>query len=67
MLAPGNFGSSDGAWLGDKIGRLEVGAAADLCAVELREDREPMTDGRGEVRMGRRWRPVVTVKGGVRV
>ena len=53
--------------LGDKIGRLEAGAAADLCAVELRDDREPMTDGRGEVRMGRRWRPVVTVKGGVRV
>ncbi len=53
--------------LSDTIGRLEAGAVADLCVVELRDDREPMTDGRGEVRMGRRWRPVVTIKGGVRV
>ncbi len=51
--------------MGDKIGRLEVGAAADLCVLELRDEAEPMIDGRGEVRMGRRWRPVVTVAGGV--
>jgi dihydroorotase len=51
--------------LSDTIGRLEAGAVADLCVVELRDDREPMVDGRGEVRMGRRWRPVVVVKGGV--
>jgi dihydroorotase len=51
--------------LSDTIGRLEVGAVADLCVIELRDEAEPMVDGRGEVRMGRRWRPVVVVKGGV--
>ena len=51
--------------LSDRIGRLEVGAVADLCAVELRDEAEPMVDGRGEVRVGRRWRPVMVVKDGV--
>jgi len=49
--------------LEDKIGRLES-AVADLCVVELGTDAEPMIDSRGEVRMGRRWRPKITVKAG---
>lgn len=51
--------------LSDRIGRLEVGAVADLCVVELRDEAERMIDGRGEVRMGRRWRPGVVVAGGL--
>ena len=51
--------------LSDTIGRLEAGAVADLCAVELRDEAEPMIDGRGEVRIGRRWRSVMVVKDGV--
>lgn len=51
--------------LSDTIGRLEAGAVADLCVVELRDEAEPMIDGRGEVRVGRRWRPVMVVKDGV--
>jgi len=51
--------------MSDKIGRLQAGAAADLCVLELRDKDESMVDGRGVVRMGRRWRPVATVKAGV--
>ena len=51
--------------LGDVIGRLEAGAAADFCVVELGVEAESMEDGRGETRSGRRWRPVSTVKAGV--
>jgi dihydroorotase len=51
--------------MSDKIGRLQAGAAADLCGLELRDEDESMVDGRGVVRMGRRWRPVATVKAGV--
>lgn len=50
--------------LSGEIGRLQAGAQADLCVLELGDEPEPMTDGRGEVRMGRRWRSVVTVKEG---
>jgi dihydroorotase len=50
--------------LGSEIGRIETGAAADFCVLELSEDAEPMEDGRGEARMGRRWRAGVTIKAG---
>ena len=50
--------------MGDAIGRLAAGAVADLCVLELRDEPEPMRDGRGEVRIGQRWRPMVTIKGG---
>tara|TARA_A100001037_G_scaffold305521_1_gene346038 strand:+ start:5850 stop:6989 length:1140 start_codon:yes stop_codon:yes gene_type:complete len=50
--------------MGESLGRIEVGAVADLCVVELGSEEEPMTDGRGEVRYGRRWRPKLTILGG---
>ena len=50
--------------LSDSLGRIEVGAVADLCVVESGTEDEPMTDGRGEVRYGRRWRPKLAILGG---
>jgi dihydroorotase len=51
--------------LGDEIGRLAVGAAADFCVVRSGDGVESMVDGAGEVRSGVRWRAVDVVKGGV--
>jgi imidazolonepropionase-like amidohydrolase len=50
--------------LGDEIGRLEVGAAADFCVVRAGDVVEEMVDGRGEVRSEIRWRAMDVVKGG---
>ena len=50
--------------LGDVVGRLEAGAAADFCVVRAGDEPEVMRDGPGETRTGYRWEPVVTVLGG---
>ena len=50
--------------LGDVVGRLEAGAAADFCVVRAGDELEVMRDGPGEERTGYRWQPVVTVLGG---
>ncbi|MDA1280786.1 MAG: amidohydrolase family protein, partial [Chloroflexi bacterium] len=50
--------------LGKTIGRLQSGAQADFCALELGTEPEQLTDGHGQVRTGRRWRPTTTVMSG---
>jgi dihydroorotase len=50
--------------LGDVIGRLEAGAAADFCVVRAGDEPVAMKDGPGETRMGVRWEPVMTVLAG---
>jgi len=50
--------------LGDVIGRLEVGAAADFCVLRPGDEPAVMRDGPGETRTGYRWEPVTTVLAG---
>ena len=50
--------------LGDVIGRLDTGAAADFCVVRAGDEPEVMKDGQGETRTGYRWEPIVTVLAG---
>lgn len=50
--------------LGDEVGRIQAGVEADLCALILSEEPEALKDGHNQVRMGRRWRPVATLKSG---
>jgi dihydroorotase len=46
------------------IGRLEVGAKADLCVLKLDSEPGSFTEGFGQTRTGHRWRPVTTIKAG---
>jgi dihydroorotase len=50
--------------LGDVIGRLEAGAAADFCVLKPGAEPAVMRDGPGETRTGYRWEPVMTVLAG---
>ncbi|NQW20865.1 MAG: amidohydrolase family protein [Chloroflexi bacterium] len=51
--------------IGDTIGRLERGAQADICVLKQDNRPESLSDGHGQVRMGRRWRPITTIKSGI--
>lgn len=48
-----------------EIGTLAVGSRADLAVLKWLETGEPLTDARGQQRMGGRWVSVATVRNGV--
>ncbi len=50
--------------IGDDVGRLQAGARADLCVLKQGVEPEELLDGHGQVRMGFRWQPVMTIKSG---
>jgi dihydroorotase len=64
VLARATFHPARALGMSDEIGTLAPGACADLAVLQWDPDKAPLVDSVGVSRMGGRFEPVLTVRGG---